>query len=59
MTTTIPRNSVGFSELLDHEQQESHRWHDWFSQHDFKEMLSEISKIRKFQNRVNPAQTAG
>jgi hypothetical protein len=33
MTTTIPRNSVGFSELLDHAQQESHRWHDWFNQH--------------------------
>jgi len=30
---TIPRNSVGFSELLDHAQQESHRWHDWFNQH--------------------------
>jgi uncharacterized damage-inducible protein DinB len=33
MTTTIPRNTVGFSELLDHAQQESHRWHDWFNQH--------------------------
>ena len=33
MTTTIPRKSVGFSELLDHAQQESHRWHDWFNQH--------------------------
>jgi uncharacterized damage-inducible protein DinB len=33
MSTTIPRNSVGFSELLDHAQQESHRWHDWFNQH--------------------------
>ena len=33
MTTTIPRNSVGFSELLDHAQQESRRWHDWFNQH--------------------------
>jgi len=33
MTTTIPRNAVGFSELLDHAQQESHRWHDWFNQH--------------------------
>jgi hypothetical protein len=33
MTMTIPRNSVGFSELLDHAQQESHRWHDWFNQH--------------------------
>ena len=33
MTTTISRNSVGFSELLDHTQQESRRWHDWFNQH--------------------------
>ena len=33
MTATISRNSVGFSELLDHAQQESHRWHDWFNQH--------------------------
>ena len=33
MTTTIPRNSVGFSELLDHARQESRRWHDWFNQH--------------------------
>ena len=33
MTTTIPRNSVGFSELLDHTEQESRRWHDWFNQH--------------------------
>jgi hypothetical protein len=33
MTMTIPRNSVGFSELLDHTQQESLRWHDWFNQH--------------------------
>ena len=33
MTTTIPRNSVAFSELLDHAQEESHRWHDWFNQH--------------------------
>jgi hypothetical protein len=33
MTMTIPRNSVGFSELLDHAQQELHRWHDWFNQH--------------------------
>jgi uncharacterized damage-inducible protein DinB len=33
MTTTIPRNSVGFLELLDYAQQESQRWHDWFNQH--------------------------
>jgi len=33
MTITIPRNSVAFSELLDHAQQESRRWHDWFNQH--------------------------
>ena len=33
MTTTIPRSSVSYSELLDHTQQESHRWHDWFNQH--------------------------
>src|SRR5580658_6086530 len=33
MTTIIPRNSVSFSEFLDHAQQESHRWHDWFNQH--------------------------
>ena len=33
MTTTISRNSVGFSELLDHAQQESRRWHDWFNLH--------------------------
>ena len=33
MTTTIARDSVSFSELLDHEQQESLRWHDWFNQH--------------------------
>ncbi len=33
MTTTILRNSVGFSELLDHAQRESGRWHDWFNQH--------------------------
>ena len=33
MTMAIPRNSVGFSELLDHAQQESQRWHDWFNQH--------------------------
>src|ERR1700740_1700293 len=33
MTATIPRKTVGFSELLDHAQQESHRWHDWFNQH--------------------------
>src|SRR6516225_12317298 len=33
MTMPIPRSSVSFSELLDHAQQESHRWHDWFSQH--------------------------
>jgi uncharacterized damage-inducible protein DinB len=33
MTTTISRNSVGFSEPLDHTQQESRRWHDWFNQH--------------------------
>jgi uncharacterized damage-inducible protein DinB len=33
MTTTISRNSVGFSELRDHTQQESRRWHDWFNQH--------------------------
>ena len=31
--TTISRNSVGFSELLDHTQQESRPWHDWFNQH--------------------------
>jgi hypothetical protein len=33
MTTTMPRNSVSFSELLDHAQQEARRWHDWFNQH--------------------------
>jgi len=33
MTMTIPRNTVAFSELLDHAQQESRRWHDWFNQH--------------------------
>jgi uncharacterized damage-inducible protein DinB len=33
MTVYIARNSVGFSELLDHAQQESRRWHDWFKQH--------------------------
>jgi uncharacterized damage-inducible protein DinB len=32
MTITTPRNSVAFSELLDHAQQESRRWHDWFDQ---------------------------
>ena len=31
--TTISRNSVGFSELLDHTQQESRRWHEWFNLH--------------------------
>ena len=29
----VSRSSVGFSELLDYAQQESHRWHDWFNQH--------------------------
>ena len=33
MPITIARNSVAFSELLDHAQQESRRWHDWFNQH--------------------------
>ena len=33
MMTTISRSSVGFSELLDHTQQESRRWHDWFNLH--------------------------
>jgi uncharacterized damage-inducible protein DinB len=33
MTTTIARDSAGFSELLDHEQEESRRWHNWFNQH--------------------------
>ena len=33
MMMTFPRNSVSFSELLDHTQHESHRWHDWFNQH--------------------------
>ena len=31
--TTMARNSVGFSELLEHSKQESRRWHDWFNQH--------------------------
>jgi uncharacterized damage-inducible protein DinB len=31
--TTMARDSVGFSELLEHSKQESRRWHDWFNQH--------------------------